>query len=64
MPQDLPPVGGYEPVQYKVCYFCLLLVGLSGIGERGVGFEEDLGRIEMRMGLERRDIAEQVGEGT
>lgn len=19
MPQDLPPVGGYEPVQYKVC---------------------------------------------
>ena len=27
MPQDLPPVGGYEPVQYKVCFCCPLLPG-------------------------------------
>jgi hypothetical protein len=33
MPQDMPPAGGYDAVQYKVG-FCLFLIGVRlGVGD-------------------------------
>lgn len=42
MAQDLPPVGGYEPIQYKVCFmgedgeWCLWLEERELMNGRGV----------------------------
>lgn len=42
MPQDMPPTGGYQPVQYKVRALCeesrwnLVAAALAGLDARSV----------------------------